>query len=50
MSKLCFPSLRITEEKMSNKEILETFNTVFFFRVIKLLDSFFKYRLYTFLF
>lgn len=29
MSKLSFPPLRITEEKMSNKEILETFNTAF---------------------
>lgn len=29
MSKLCFPPLRIVEEKMTNKEILETFNTAF---------------------
>lgn len=29
MPKLRFPSLRITEEKMTNKQILETFNTAF---------------------
>jgi len=29
MSKTRYPPLRITEEKMSNKEILETFNTAF---------------------
>ena len=29
MPKLNFPPLRIVEEKMSNKEILETFNTAF---------------------
>ena len=29
MPKQCFPPLRITEEKMTNKEILETFNTAF---------------------
>lgn len=29
MSKLRFPPLRITEEKMTNKQILETFNTAF---------------------
>jgi len=29
MPKLSFPPLRIVEEKMTNKEILETFNTAF---------------------
>lgn len=29
MPKLLFPPLRIVEEKMTNKEILETFNTAF---------------------